>query len=128
MRKNIATTITFAEKKIFFTVIETIATQTVEVFSSSDSILNASPFLEKALKEANNAIGGNIIDVFVVVNPSTKTDCRIKPYVHAIDIAGDNVSKKDIDNAIALSKLNFESNDRRVTLVQPVKFEVFDVL
>ncbi len=128
MKRNIATTIQFTKRNLFLTVIETIATKQVEIFSSKAEIRNATSFLNDAIKEANAVLGFKISNVSIVVNASTETEAKIKPYIHEINIAGNNVSKQDVENVISLSKMNFESSERKVTLVQPVKFEVFDVL
>ncbi len=128
MKRNIATTIQFTKKNIFFTVIETISTKQVEIFCSKGEKSDASSFIKEAALEAGAIVGFKISNVSVVVNSAANIEEKIKPYMHTIDIAGNNVSKKDVDNVISLSKINFESKERRVTLVQPVKFEVFDVL
>ncbi|WKX02741.1 hypothetical protein [Candidatus Mycoplasma mahonii] len=128
MKRNIATTIQFTKKKIFLIVIESIATNKVEIFSSSAHLHDASSFLDEALREANAIIGGVIEDVSVVVNSSKETKASIKPFLQSIKISGTIVSEVDIENAVQLTKSSFEEKGRKVILVQPIKYKVFDIL
>ena len=128
MKRNIVSSIKFGSGKVTFTVIEQLSTSKVEIFNSFSQISKVSYFLEKSIKDVETKIGGKLSDAFIIIEPSKKFETKIIPFKQELVIAGDNVSKKDIENTIALTKKKFHSENNRVILVQPIIFDVFDVL
>lgn len=128
MKRNIVSSIKFGSGKVTFTVIEQLSTSKVEIFNSCSPISKVSSFLEKSIKEVETRIGGKLTDAFIVIEPTESSKAKIIPYKQELVIAGSNVSKKDIENAIALTKKKFHSENNKVILVQPILFSVFDVM
>jgi len=128
MKRNIVSTIKFGSGRVTFTAIEILASTNVEIFNAVSPIGKVSTFLEKSIKDIETKIGGKFTDVSIVIEPTAETAAKIDYIKKELSLAGASVSKKDIDNAIELTHKKFESDDRKVILVQPVRFDVFDVM
>ncbi len=128
MKRNIIATIKFAPGKIGLTVLEKLSTNTVEIFNVSSDARKVHQFLQRELQNVEQIIGGKLIDVTVVVEPTAKTEAKIKLHKESIQVVGHTVSRQDIDNILQLTKNKIESENRKVILVHPVRFDVHDVL
>jgi len=129
MQRNIVSTIKFGSGKVTFTAIEKLNSHSnVEIFNDFSTLSKASTFLEDAIKAVEKQIGGKLNDVSVIIEPSESTQAKIAPYKQELVVAGANVSKKDIENAVQLTLNKFETENRKVILVQPIMFSVFDVM
>lgn len=129
MKRNIVATIAFSAGVVNLTVLEKLSTNIVEIFNASGEIKYANSFLSKSLKEVEKSIGAKLSSVGVVIEPSKQVDAKIDLYRESIQIAGDSVSQKDIDNVVELTKRKYQVGaSRKVILVQPLKYDVQDLI
>ncbi|MCK5945863.1 MAG: hypothetical protein KAG04_01185 [Mycoplasmataceae bacterium] len=128
MKRNIITTINFEIGQVSVTVLEKLSTNTVELFNVSSGTERTHAFLERTFKEINVVIGGKLTDVTVVIAPTAKTNANVAIHQEEIQLAGNEVAELDIHNILKLTKRRYENVDQKVILVQPIKFDVFDVM
>lgn len=128
MKRNIITTIAFATGKVSISVLEKLPHNTVEIFNDSSDISKVNTFIETSLSHVEKLIGGKVSKATFVIEPSLAVANEINLRKDSIKIAGETVAKIDIENLIQLITKNNNSEDRRTILVQPLKFEVKDVM
>ena len=128
MKRNIITTIRFEIGQVNVTVLEKLSTNTVELFNVSSGTERTHAFLARVFNEINAVIGGKVVDVTVVIDPVVKTNAQVKIHQEEIQLAGNEVTQLDIQNVLKLTKRRFETVNQKVILVQPIKFDVFDIM
>lgn len=128
MQRNVNTTITFSSGQVSISVIEKLSTNIVEIFNDYSSIVKVNSFIETSLSHIEKLIGGKVLKASFVIDPSLKVDHKITLSKEMIKIAGSTVSKIDVENLIHIIKQKHITNNRRVILVQPIKFDVKDIM
>lgn len=126
MKRDIVTTIEFSNGYVAINVLEKLSTNTVEIFASKGKIANAHSFLTASLKEVEQRLGARITESVVVIDPMVNIDAKIELVKESIRIAGDVVSRKDVDNLLQLTQTKHKQTNREIILVQPLQFEVQD--
>ncbi|NQZ65679.1 MAG: hypothetical protein HRT99_00490 [Mycoplasmatales bacterium] len=109
-------------------VIEKLATNVVEIFSNKSSISKSDSFIKASLNHVEKLIGGKVKKVTFVIEPSMKVDQKIFLSREMIKIAGTTVSQIDVENLLELIQQKNNVNGRNVISVQPIKFDVFDIM
>ena len=128
MERNIITTISFHPGVVAISVLEKLSTNVVEIFNDSADISKVNTFIEISLSHVEKLIGGKVSKATFVVDPSNTVEQNISLQRDAIQIVGETVSKLDIENLIQLITDKNSNNSRRTILVQPLKFEVKDIM
>ena len=128
MKRNIITTIFFSSGQVTINVLERLQNNVIEIFNDVSSIKRVNSFIESSLSHIEKLIGGNISKATFVIEPSIKVGQKISLRKDSISINGATVAKIDIDNLINLVKQDFDKNERKTILVQPLKFDVQDVM
>lgn len=128
MHRNIVTTITFSYGRVEMSVLEKLPNNTVEIFYNSTDINRASTFIPSSISHVEKLIGGRVKDATFVIEPSNKVGASIELSKETIKVVGDSITKQDVTNLLEIVKANNESESRRTILVQPLKFEVSDVM
>lgn len=125
MERNIITTVSFGNNKVSISSIEKLSTNNVEIFTSTDDIKNTDIFLKSSLTKIEELVGGKVSNVTFVIEPSKNVNAKIELDTQPIKLVGETVAKTDISNVIGLLKVKYEGqNDKRVTMVQPLKFQI----
>lgn len=128
MKRNIITTITFSNKKISISAIEKLENNIVEIFNANSEITKKHTFISSSILHIEKIIGGKISKATFVIEPNEKVQSNIKLSKDEFPILGNSVTKIDIENSLNIIKNKNTSEDRRVTLVQPIEFRVTDTM
>lgn len=128
MQRNIITTISFSTGKVAISVLEKLPTNTVEIFNAESAVSKVNTFLETSLSHVEKIIGGKVNKATFVIEPSLHTGNEVSLDRTSISIVGENVAKIDIENLITLVKNKHNDENRRTILVQPLKFDVLDIM
>ena len=124
MERDISGIIRFINSDISISVIEKLTTSTVGIFNDTSNISDSYSFIEKSLQLIKRKIGANLKDFIIVIEDSPKVDSKISIVKEKNKLADYKVSKGDVQNIIELTKSKFITNDRKVTLIQPLRFKV----
>ncbi|RTZ68090.1 MAG: hypothetical protein DSZ21_02510 [Tenericutes bacterium] len=124
MERNISGVIRFVGNKINISVIEKLSTSIVGIFDASTNISESHTFIERSLQLIERKIGARLKVFTIIIEDNESIESRIEIAKKGIQLADYKVTRRDIDNVIELTKQEFLSEKRRVTLIQPVKFTV----
>ena len=128
MQRNIITTITFKYGKVEISVLEKLMSNTVKIYNDSTTIDKIHTFIPSSISHVEKIIGGRISKAAFVIEPSDKIGHKISLTKETIQILGESVSKQDVTNLLEIVKAKHDNGTSKTILVQPLKFEVTDVM
>ncbi len=128
IKRNIITNLVLTKDLIKLVIIEKLATSNVEIFTAETNVENHAIFIKESLAKVKDVVGAKINNVTIIVEPFKDVEEKIQIVREIIRIPSQIVQRQDIENLLALTKEKYESKTRKVILVQPISFEVHDVI
>lgn len=128
MQRNIITTIKFGINQVSITTLETLSTNVVELFNATSHTKKTHDFLVHSLKEIEVIVAGKVQEVVVLIEPTMGTKASIELTKEKMQIPGNEITKQDITNILDLAKSKVETSEKKVILMQPIEFRVFDIM
>lgn len=128
VKRSIVTSIVITKEVIKLVIIEKLATSNVEVFYSETNIENHKTFIKENLLKVKDMVGAKINNVSIIIEPFSDIEEKIQIVRETIKVPGQIVQRQDIQNLVTITKEKYQSESRNVILVQPISFEVHDVI